>query len=278
MELPVMEQVRQHLEDGRSSRELIAKGFKPSTVYKVQRYWRSEAMVKETGDDEELDWSQEIPAEPLPASCGPEPVEVEEAAEEPEVDDLRLQVVEYAARIDELEAEVYRTEALEERIAELQEALEGTETLRHGNQELEHRLHHAVAERDNVFGLAAYWRQRVGTLEQERNEVTAEAREAKRQAQRLESQNAEGGQRVTLAKQAVVKLAAEIEQLKPLRQVWSGHPCSKCQRPMSGMVSRETAAILLQEFAHIECLRDDGPKLGSWLLGGAMLYGLSKRR
>ena len=72
----IMEQIRDHLVQGRSSRELIDAGFAPGTVFKVQRQIRK----KSHGHYEEL---AHVPAANLPLRSGPEDPEWW-----PSVDDL----------------------------------------------------------------------------------------------------------------------------------------------------------------------------------------------
>ena len=61
----IMEQIRDHLAQGRSSRELIDAGFAPGTVYKAQRQIRK----KSHGHSREL---AQVPAAGLPLRSGPE--------------------------------------------------------------------------------------------------------------------------------------------------------------------------------------------------------------
>jgi len=76
----------------------------------------------------------------------------------------------------------------------------------------------------------------------------------------------------------IQKLKQTVTELEPLR-VWSGHPCRKCKRPMAGVVAREDAARLMQNFGHAACMRNDsGPGLGALAAGAAALYALSQVR
>ena len=72
-------------------------------------------------------------------------------------------------------------------------------------------------------------------------------------------------------------LKKTLGDLEPLR-VWAGHPCKVCKKPMGGVVSRETAAELMQDLAHTDCLKQDSGAGGALVAGLAGLYGLSRLR
>ena len=62
-----------------------------------------------------------------------------------------------------------------------------------------------------------------------------------------------------------------LQELEPPLRVWAGHPFKVCKRPLSGVVSREAAAKLMEDYAHKDCLdKDSGLGLGAWLLGGGI--------
>ena len=110
---------------------------------------------------------------------------------------------------------------------------------------------------------------------------TSKGAEARRQIEQgvVWQQNREQGQRIATMQQAIETLNHQLQRLAPL-EVWSGHLCSVCNRPMSGVVARETAARMMKESGHKDCLEQSNSQVGKLALAGAAigagLYGLSR--
>lgn len=94
----------------------------------------------------------------------------------------------------------------------------------------------------------------------------------------LANENGQMVEQIRLWRELIGKLTTELQGVTPLK-VWAGHPCMVCRGPLSGVVSHDAAASLLQDFGHPACLEQQKSNLGKWILGGAAaVYGISKLR
>ncbi|MDA1129096.1 MAG: hypothetical protein O2913_10420 [Chloroflexi bacterium] len=121
----IMEQLREHLAQGRTSGELIGLGFRPGTVYKVQRQFRAKglrgSLSGTSGGTSPVTGSD-------PETCLAEDDEDLEWAWLDEEGDSEMVEPLVQARIDDLESQTEtlrrRMEALEESSGSLQQATE----------------------------------------------------------------------------------------------------------------------------------------------------------
>ena len=162
MKTPIMEQVRQHLIAGKSSDEIIAMGFRPSTVYKVQQYVRADPMTADLQDStakiaEELSGQNVVEVSPVAPSNGPSE--------------------DQAQKIADLEAE---RDVLAERVDELEQDAADSESLRHEVEELTRALGRETESRQNWADLAAQWQHRTKLAESEAAEIRRQWDAAKR--------------------------------------------------------------------------------------------------
>lgn len=279
MQKGITSEIKEHLEQGRSSGELIAMGYKSATVYKAQRAWRSEQQRQASESLDDL--IHEAPVEESAPSASEESEdEIEEDSEAlmTELEMLRLQIERYEATIKELEERVRESEGFKKQVAALKLEARELSHLRQRIRLLEANRHFSQNARAN--------------LQHQLNSAEAQLEEQSRQRAELEEQiagartqvadrayhNRQLEEQLKLCQGLIENLAAELECLRPL-QVWVGHPCVVCRKPTSGVVSRDMAERLLQDFGHPACLHKQNSNLGKWLAGGvAAVYGISKLR
>jgi hypothetical protein len=275
----IMGQIRNLLSQGRSSGEVIALGYKPGTVYKVQRQLR-------------LGWADG--QEPAPAMDGAKPGsdgegpeesadDVEEAwrdffeaMEEPDTSEaMRAELDQGRSRIEELEKEAAQVEALQERVHTLEAEAEAGAALYERIRDLERQLNSADHAQQGM-------RQSHLELQARFHAEQSARRDAERRAEDHRSRSSEWQRQCKLLQsqldsstQVIADLHAEIQRLEPLK-VWAGHPCSVCHKPMSGSVARYLASMKMKNVAHKGCLSRQGPGVGEVLLAGDALWGLSQ--
>ena len=281
MESSITQQVRKQLHEGKSSAEVIALGFKPSTVYKVQHQWRRGEDGPEVGSPgpevEALGTtgSNDPPSEQDPNETDPEEESLELLAAAAEIEGLRIQMSDLEVHAEHLEREAEEADMLRERITTLTSEAQQAEALRGQVRALQTQLHHACHTEAAMRQGAAQFRQQLGAEQEARrmseSESTNQAREIMGLRQECQSQQEILGR----AESALNALLAEVETLRPLR-VWAGHPCQRCGKPMSGLVDRATAARLLEDFSHVACLEQRSSGLRSVALTLAGIYGVSK--
>ncbi len=277
----IMQQIRERLAGGQSSGEVIAGGFAPPTVYKVQRQLRRR---DQNGAGRSVVLAQ---PDPVTTEAAKRIRELEAQVEglEDEVDSMSEDAVELVktqgelvkaeSKLKGLEAEwdevCRRVIALESGVnaavqtanALVPEAQEAGR-LREKVTELERDLRRANAGQAEMRRSASEWQQKY------EGEQTARV-EAERQWQLWHAT----AQQLKRDNQALTQTVAELE---PLR-VWDGHPCKVCKSPLRGGVSQENAARLMQDFGHTACLKNDsGPGLTALAIGAATLWGLSQTR
>lgn len=272
----VMQRIGEHLVGGKTSTEVISMGFKSATVYRVQRRLSRRGQgsggVPVTGN-----------AQPAVATTNvvqQSQLETENARLQREVEDLTSQLEgthelaqDLVDRKDELEAEL---RALHGQVSTLQPEASAACQLRQRVSELEGQLQHAAHTQAAMHQGAAQSQQRSEAEQAARQQAEGEASTVRQENQGLRRELGEWEQWGTKASQLVQMMYAEAKRFRPLK-VWDGHRCRVCKKPMSGAVDRETAASLLEDCGHKECLETDGRGVVPWLIGGgAALYGLSK--
>lgn len=289
----IMAEIRRQLVQGKTAQELIAEGYKQGSVFKARWQLRrrgelesptplahrpSIAALEQPHTPQMVTQGVSLQSENEKNEQLREEIarlrqEVEEAAS------LQMELDQAHARMELLESEANQAQALRERIEVLKPEAETTPRLRQRVRELENQLQHAAHTE-------AALRQEVVQSQRKYEGIQSGFQEAKRQAearrkieQGVWQQNQEQGQRIATMQQAIEALNYQLQRLAPL-EVWSGHPCSVCNRPMSGVVARETAARVMKEFGHKDCLEQSNSRVGKLALAGAAigagLLGLSR--
>ena len=259
----IMEDIRSRLNEGRSSAEVIASGYAPSSVYKAQRQLRkatdrtdqpvTQVLVTNMASE---GWS-ELRKEN--AKLRQQVSLLEELTAER--DALREELDLAQSRIEDLKAEESQAQQLRDRLAAIEPEARVAGELRQEVQVLDHQLRHANA---TMAQEVHHWQAR---LEQEREaKVEAEALAAKRSSEinQLKAENQGLSQEV---REMPGHIYAEVwEMLQPFKQkmeelrllkVWVGHHCKVCGKPTPGVTTREVAARLLREggYGHGDCLK-----------------------
>jgi DNA repair exonuclease SbcCD ATPase subunit len=222
----IMQEIRNLLSSGRSSSEVITLGYKPPTVYKVQRQLRKKCQG-----------NNKIPApqnEPVPAAT----TEAEGDAKKAGPPSLQ---------------EWLKRHGWEYKRAESNKNSQGSET-----PEGQHQLE--PAEPSPLQSKLDQALSRIEELEAEAHQVKA----LRKQVHSLEVEAQTWQRKATATQKALEeaeRLVSEthrvIDALTPLN-VWTGHPCCVCGEPTDGVVDWETAAKLLERTGHKECLLKAG--------------------
>ena len=258
----IMEEIRSLLNEGRSSTEVIALGYAPSSVYKAQRQLRkatdrtdqpvTQVLVTNLPSE---GWSElrEENAKLCQQVSLLEEVKVER-------DTLGEELELAQSRIEELEAKASQAQQLRDRLAAIEPEARAAGELRREVNELDHQIKHTNA---TMAQEVHRWK---GRFEKEgESRQTAEVLAAKRNSemQQLRTEN----QRLTQEMQQMPdRISAKVwEMLQPFKQeleelrllkVWAGHPCTVCGKSTPGVPVREVAARPLREggYAHGDCL------------------------
>jgi DNA repair exonuclease SbcCD ATPase subunit len=275
----IMQQVRGLLSQGRSSGEVIALGYKPGTVYKVQRQLR----LRQTKED--------VPAPVMDqdeaSSDGEEPEEVsaEDAdlvrlffgpVDEPDQDtSLRAELEQARGRIEELEAEAGKVQVLQERVHALEAEAEACIELRRRVRDLERQLKSAGDSETALRQTNAQWQTKFQEGRSAREQAERQVRDHQDQASQWQQAYQVINSKLEASTREITNLHAEIQKLEPLK-AWTGHPCCVCGKSMTGSVSRELAAKLQKGIGHKRCLEARASGLGKVLLAGGALLCLSQ--
>jgi hypothetical protein len=274
-----MQEIKDRLRAGQASGEVIAQGYAPPTVYKVQRQLRQDGlnpaeasppMATAEAADESAARVKELEDEVQSLEAW-----VESLAEDAsQLTEAKNQMAEAKVKVDELEtardSAVRRAESLEAQLRELSlrtQALESNASeavrLRQVVADQRRQLQEAANDEAEWHQTATGWQKQFET--EQANRVHAE--------QQWAAWANTAGQR---GKESA-ELSQRIAQLEPLR-VWDGHPCKACGKSMRGAVSREAAAKLMREFAHSKCIDQNSGSGFGLIAAAAGLYGLSKLR
>lgn len=239
----IMDEIRVLLSQGRTSGECISFGYRPGTVYKVQRQSKTPIKTGEaspnsgsptlfTRDDFERDhweWTEHL----------------EDLVEQDE------------HRIEGLSADV---RMLEQQIADLQPLALANQRLNDCLRDLEKHLEQANRAHLAIGHVAEGSARRFETERSERDnaevqveELSIKWTETRRENERLRSETNEAFQAAEAINESIQEITVTVNGLIPLK-VWTGHPCKVCKKPLSGAVERKSAASLLKDFSHAKCL------------------------
>ena len=260
----VMEEIRGLLNQGRSSSETIALGYKPSTVYKAQRQLRkvlsapdppvtTQVLVTNMASE---DWAK------LREENNTLREQVSSLEEVTAERDSLIADLDFATgQKEELVLEASQARVLQDHLSELEPEAQAAAELRQQVQDLQSHLSHseAVMAQEVRRWQAGLQQEQVARREAEElvsyrsSEIDQLQAEKQRLAQQLEDLPSKIVPKVW---EQIQPLQQETEELRLLK-VWAGHPCSKCGKPTSGVPSREVAAKLLRDggYGHGECVQ-----------------------
>ena len=264
----IMAEIRNHLSSGKSSGQVIALGFKPPTVYKVQRALKRKSQGNGRVAAPEGVQPPAVTADNQLRSG----LEAENIQLRQQVEDLEGELECVVDTDAELEAKVL---SLREQVKALQAEAAVAGQLRQRVKELEGQLEQANHTQAAMRQGAMQWQQRVEAERTTRQRSDAQIATLSQDNQRLQGELAQWQQWGANAQAVIQSLTAEVEGLRPL-VVWTGHPCKVCKLPMYGSVEPDVAAKLMQDIGHKACVEKQGSGLAWLLAGGAALYGLSQ--
>ena len=232
----IMKEIRSLLDQDKSNAEIIALGFKPSTVYKAQRQLRQENPSSAEMPPQDMTAVLAASSDPGPGSEPEEEdshltqqmVRLEEQATE--IASLQEQLAQTLDRIAQLEIEAGEVQALRERAAVLEPKASSADMWQRKHHDLEDHLGNTVA----AMGQEVQdWQGKFGEEQKARKEAEGQADRHSAEADRLMEANRELQQKLQslpsrLAQELwelVQPLNDELEELRPLK-VWSGHSCT----------------------------------------------------
>jgi len=262
----IMEDIRNLLNEGKPSAEVIGLGYAPSSVYKAQRQLRkvsdrtdqpvtqvlvtnmasegwSELREENSRLRQQLSLLEELPAER---------------------DTLQEELEVARSRIEELEAKLSQAQQLRNRLAAIEPEARAAGGLRQEVKELDHKIRNTNAA---MAQEVHHWKGRFEQEEESRQ--IAEALAAKRSSeinqlkvenQRLSQEVREMPDRISAKVWEMLQpFKQELEELRQLK-VWVGHPCKVCSKPTPGVTTRKVAARILRDggYAHGDCLKKRG--------------------
>ena len=232
----IMKEIRSLLDQEKSRAEIIALGFKPSTVSKAQRQLRQENPK-----------SEEMPLQDMTAvvAANSDPQEWSEPKEEDshlnqqwnsleeqatEIASLQKKLAQTLDRIAQLEVVAGEVPALREQAAALEPTARSADKWQKKYRDLEDRLGHTVAamgqevqDWQSKFTEEQNARKGAEALADQHSAEVASLRESNRELQqRLQSLPDRLAQELW---ELVQPLNDELEDLRPLK-VWAGHSCT----------------------------------------------------
>jgi len=223
----IMEEIRSLLTQDKSSAEVIALGFKPSTVYKTQRQLKRQAMP--------INMAQVLVTNVDPQVCSaPEVGNVQVKSLRGQVPEVSLLIEELAQAVDrtaEIEFKPGEVWALRERVADLESEARAADEWKRKYHELEDRL----SRIDAALGQDIQdWQNRFAAEEMARNEAEALSAGHREEADCLREVNQKLRQKVAsmpnlLAQEIwelVQPLEAELEELRTLHSEVNRSPGS----------------------------------------------------
>ncbi|MEE9325566.1 MAG: hypothetical protein V3U90_08480 [Dehalococcoidia bacterium] len=174
--------------------------------------------------------------------------------------------------------EVSESNALRQQVKSLEAKTKEARDLCQQVRQLEGRNKEYVSTLTDLYLKNQDWQSRAKVEREARQKAEQQSEEYRQRGQQLWQENEELKILATNLEQTSRWLCAQLNELLPLK-VWADHPCGVCGKPVKGAVDRETAARLMKDFGHKDCLKKQNSNLGKPLLaGGAALYGLSRLR
>ena len=276
----IMQDIRNLLSEGKSSGEVIALGYKPPTVYKVQRQLRQKQQPNGRAPLQLMDQDQSITDREGPDELSAEDAEFfrcffEPTDEPTQSDALRTELDEARDRIEELEAELKEAEDLKARLKELEAQAESVDALQWKVWGLERDLERSRQTQADLRQSNAQWQAKFKEERSAHGQADQQARDYRDQTNQWQQAYQVANSKLETSTREITNLHAEIQKLEPLK-AWAGHPCAVCGKPMTGSVSRELAAKLQKGMGHKRCLEPRASGLGKVLVAGGTLWGLSQ--
>jgi DNA repair exonuclease SbcCD ATPase subunit len=274
-----MRDIRNLLSQGRSSTEVIALGYKPPTVYKVQRQFRWQ-QPNGMAPSQEVDQGQVMSDREGQEELSDEAAEdfwglFNPAAKPNRFEVLQEELSQARDRIKELERQVKEAEKLKARLKELEAQAQSVGALQWQVWGLEQDLKRSSHLQGELSQSNAQWEKKFREERSAREQIERQARRYREQASLWQEAHQVVNSKLEASVREASKLRAELQNLEPLR-AWAGHPCCVCGKPMTGSVSRELAAKLQQGMRHKRCMQAQSSGLGKVLLAGSTLWGLSQ--
>jgi DNA repair exonuclease SbcCD ATPase subunit len=276
----IMQDIRSLLSQGKSGGEVIALGYKPPTVYKVQRQLRQKQQPNGKIPVQVIDQNQSITDREGQDELSAEDAEFFrcffEPADEANLSDaLRTELEQARGRIEELEAEAGKVQLPQERVLTLEAEVEACIELRRRLQDLEYELERTIQTQSDLRQANAQWQTKFQEERSAREQAELQAKGYQAQVSQWQQAYQVVSSQLEASTREITNLHAEIQKLEPLK-AWAGHPCSVCRKPMTGSVSRELAAELQKDLGHKGCLAKRGSGMGKVLLAGGALLGMSQ--
>ncbi len=260
--------------------EVIEVGYAPSSVYKAAKQLEGNEQAKE-GRPARATMAQEngrrnALESPVANNDEREELERDIARHRQQAEVLRAELEESKCQEGRLAQAAQQVPALQARVASLEAEAREAGRLRQRVADLEGQLRQATTSQALMSQNIDGWRAKALVEGGARQNAEARTLAVGQENKQLHSELEQWRQWGANAQSAVQSLTAEVEELRPLK-VWIGHPCRVCKRPLPGVVSREDAAKLMENFGHTACLEKEGPGLLPWLLaGGVALTALSQ--
>jgi len=232
----IMKEIQSLLAQDKSNAEVIALGFRPSTVYKVQRLLRQQSRENEQPPPQTMAQVQVTNADPQAWS---EPKDGTGhlnqqsgslAGQAAEIASLRQELAETLERTAVLEVEAADAQALRERVAALEPEAESAGEWQRKYHDLEDRLGRTAGPMDQEV---QDWQGKFAAEQKARLHAESQADQYGAEAARMKEANQELRSKLEslpnhLAQEVwklVQPLNAELEELRPLK-IWAGHSCS----------------------------------------------------
>ena len=260
----VMEEIRGLLNQGSSSSETIALGYKPSTVYKAQRQLRTVLSASDPPVTTQVlvanmaseDWAK---LREENNTLREQVSSLEEVTAER--DSFRNELDSALSQMEELAVEAGQTQRWQVRLAELEPEAAEAEDLRREVQVLQRHLSHSQAAMAQEL---QQWQVRLQQEQEARGEAEDLASHRSSEIDQLRAEKQHLAQQLENVPMQITPKIWELiqplnQELIDLRQlhVWVGHPCAGCGKPTSGAPTREVAAKLLREggSGHGKCVK-----------------------
>ncbi len=262
----IMEDIRNLLNEGKPSAEVIGLGYAPSSVYKAQRQLRkatdrtdqpmTQVLVTNMASE---GWS-ELREENTKLRQQVSLLEEMTA----ERDALREELELAQSCIEELEAMANQAQQLRDRLAAIEPQARAAGGLRQEVKELDHKIRNTNAA---MAQEVHHWKGRFEQEEESRQVAEALASKRSSEINQLKVENQRLSQEV---REMPDRISAKVwEMLQPFKQeleelrrlkVWVGHPCKVCGKPTPGTPPREVAAELLRDggYGHGVCVKKRG--------------------
>jgi DNA repair exonuclease SbcCD ATPase subunit len=244
-----MQDIRVLLSQGKSTTEVIALGYKPPTVYKVQRQLRQKQQPDGRAPVQLMDQSisdregqKELSAEDAEFFwCFFEPADGPAQFEA-----LRAELDEARGRIEELEGKVGKVQVLQEKVHTLKAEAEAGIELRRRVQELERELERSSQTQADLRQSNIQWQSRFQAERSARQQAEQRVEEARVHTRQLQQEYQLLQSKLDASSQVIENLRADHRQLVP-SCINESNVFSKCR---DAQHSWSTQRVLDAHYAH----------------------------